>query len=151
MTPEEQAIREKREALREIEEQARAERALKMRSRRRSPPAAQIIPFMWWAILLTLGAALMYGIYVVVVFFAILAPCGGDTFFGSSYAHGGPSKTVVTAGVIDAALWFAAGIAGWRFPRRHGVVFLAFAALYVVALMVLWGIAPAIWGEGVCA
>jgi hypothetical protein len=119
------------------------------------PPAQPVLPpigFLFWTILLTLAAAVMFVIYGAVVFSADWSPCGTDEFgFGIGYGQGGPANSYTTAGVIDAVLWIAAGLAGFHFRRRRGRVFLAFAALYVVGLVVLWEITPAIWGKGVCA
>jgi hypothetical protein len=92
----------------------------------------------------------MFAIYALVVFFDTVASCGSDQFFGITYASGGPAETLPTAGLIAAVLWAAAVLAGWRFPRRHLRLFLAFAAVYAVALVVLWDITPAVWGAGIC-
>ena len=117
------------------------------------PPVPTVRPPLgpvWWTLFLAFAAGLMFAIYAVVVFFATVSSCGSDQFFGISYASGGPVETVPTAGVIAGVLFVAAALVGWRFPRRHLSLFLAFAAVYAVALVVLWEITPAVWGAGIC-
>ncbi len=115
-----------------------------------------------WLVGLTLIGAF---IWVISVPYVLFAPSGEahnpspDVFlfwrhtfvFSDAYCKGGAYESVPLAAAVGIVLWVTAGVAGWRLRRRRGSVMLAFAALYAVALVVLWHVvAPAIWGHAYC-
>jgi hypothetical protein len=81
------------------------------------------------------------------------AACGPAFTFGSGWWDGGGQASkgsAVTAGVLGASLWLVGGVTYWLLGRRGGRLLLAFVALDVAALVVLWYLSPVIWGPRHC-
>jgi hypothetical protein len=65
---------------------------------------------------------------------------------GAGYSSG------AVGAFLGAALWAVAAVATWRLPRWRGPVVFAYAAIYVVALVVLWYfVSPVVWGPQRCS
>jgi hypothetical protein len=77
-------------------------------------------------------------------------PSGGIGQEGNWAGAGYSSATAAAA--MGGMLWVAAAVAAWRFRARRGTVVLAYATIYIVALVVLWYfVSPTIWGPEHCS
>ena len=100
--------------------------------------AALIVGFLIWV---------GFGFVALAVRGGVFACTMGDQPVGWTEEVGAP----VTAAVIGGVLWAAGGVAAGRLPDRRRLMLLAYAAVYIVALIVFCGvIAPAIWGPFGC-
>ena len=103
-----------------------------------------------WFVLLTLLGAVTWFFYFLQAG-SLGGGCGNRFLFRSEGSwEGGPYESAMSAAAMGGVLLGIAAAAGSRFPQRRGTVMLAFFTLYVVALVVLWYLSPAIWGPSHC-
>ena len=96
------------------------------------------------------GWLVVMAVVGLIVWFIDHSRVGFDCFYGPQ--HGGEAESLGVAAVLGIVLWLAAAVAAWRLRRERSVflVLVAFVALYVGGLVVLWALSPTIWGPRVC-
>jgi len=97
--------------------------------------------------------ALIMFFYAAPTFTLLGGNCGPQTSYGLQPGtwHGGGYSSFATAAALGGVLWAAAGVAAWRIPNRRRGLLLAYAVLYVAAVIVLWyGVSPSVWGHQHC-
>jgi hypothetical protein len=105
---------------------------------------------LWWLAVAVVGVVI-WGVYVLIAA-PIFPGCNPDEFLGGAYYGGAASGgSLATAAVLGGSLWLVSGAAALRLRRKLGLLFLGFATLYVVSLVVLWNISPLFWGPRYCA
>ena len=103
------------------------------------------------------GAAFIGGVIWIFYWLQLHGPilggnCGPEGFFGQEgFLKGGSYQSAPTAAAVGGVLLAVAVVAAWQLKRWRGRLLLAFAALYVLALLMLWYVvSPLVWGDPRC-
>jgi hypothetical protein len=157
-TPEQRAIEEKREALREIEERREIEAATRRTPEQRAIQRNATLSVAYLVLWAIATPVIGFGMFLAYAISAALegapATCSPGLPFGG-WAGGGQASSIsgVTAallGVILAVAWgMVAYVAASRREHRLGSFF-GFPASYAVALALLWFVSPLILGPRHC-
>jgi hypothetical protein len=108
----------------------------------RRPQRARRTLALWlWSITTLAAWGIAWGTYVTA--FEI-----NTCFLGN--AHGGRAHSDGWAGFIGFLLMLLAAIPAFRWRRRLVFLLAAFSTAYIVGLLVLWAVSPAIWGSVRC-
>ena len=121
--------------------------------RGRRDPRRKPVPFVAWV----LGAAFIGLIIWIVYWLQALGPilggnCGPEGWFGpEGNLYGGGYRSAPVGAGVGGVLLAVVAVLAFRLNRWRGRLLLAFATLYVIALVVLWyAVSPLIWGEPRC-
>lgn len=105
-----------------------------------------------WVVLSPLVWAAIWLVYYLQANPILGGNCGpeGLVFGPLGRWEGGGYESELAAAVVGALLLAVGGLTAWHVRKRPGTVMFAFAGTYVVALVVLWFVSPAIWGPRHC-
>ena len=76
-------------------------------------------------------------------------PPARDCFWATTN-YGGDVESIPAMEVMGIALWMTASVVAWCLRRNLTLVFSGFVVLYAAGLVVLWAVAPSIWGPLHC-